>query len=197
MRSNIAMPPLHASPCIVSARPVSVLGVRLAAGAIAISPLHPNGWCFGLLCWFLRSLFQSCANGRRCAWDCGVGATGIVARTSWPLPGETGRNGEHWRSVELKRLLDTAPEFPKAAGRGRLGSYVPSRAGRRVGRGRLGALAPDCDDSGHDRWSDEQSDQAKRLQAAKDAEENPQERQASRRADQRRADEMIGNEDHD
>src|SRR5262245_60143067 len=72
-----------------------------------------------------------------------------------------------------------------------------SRANRRVGRGRLGALPPDCDHSGHDRWSDKQSDKAKRLQAAKDAEENPQERQASRCADQRRADEMIGNEDHD
>jgi hypothetical protein len=38
MRDNIAMPSLHASTCIVSARPVSVLGVRLAAGAIAAAP---------------------------------------------------------------------------------------------------------------------------------------------------------------
>src|SRR5262245_23756497 len=82
-------------------------------------------------------------------------------------------------------------------GEGPLRLRVPSRANRRVGRGRLSALPPDCDDGGHDRWSDKQSDQAKRLQAAKDAEENPQERQASRCADQRRADEMIGNEDHD
>jgi hypothetical protein len=91
MRGNIAMPSLHASPYIVSARQVSVLGVRLAAGAIAISPLHPNAWCFALLCWFLLSLFQSCANGPRCAWDRGVGATRVVARTRWSLPGETGR----------------------------------------------------------------------------------------------------------
>src|SRR5258707_1150244 len=62
---------------------------------------------------------------------------------------------------------------------------------------RLGPLPPHGDDSGHDRWSDKQSDQAERLQAAKDAEENPQERQASRRTDQRRADEMIRDEDHD
>ena len=46
---------------------------------------------------------------------------------------------------------------------------VPSRANRRVGRGRLGALPPDCDDGGHDRWTDKQSDQAKGLQAAEDA----------------------------
>jgi hypothetical protein len=42
MRGNIAMPALHASPCIVAARQVSVLGVRLAAGPIAISSLHPR-----------------------------------------------------------------------------------------------------------------------------------------------------------
>src|SRR6516165_10209259 len=44
--------------------------------SIAMSPPHPNEWCFGLLRWFLLSLFQSCANGTRCAWDCGGGATG-------------------------------------------------------------------------------------------------------------------------
>src|SRR5262249_60664413 len=103
MRGNIAMPPLHASPCIVSARQVSVLGVRLAAGAIAISPLRPNGGGFGLLCWFLLSLFQSCANCRRWAWDCGVGATGIVARTSWVAAGGNRRKGGHWRGAARKR----------------------------------------------------------------------------------------------
>jgi hypothetical protein len=34
MRGNIAMPPLHAPPCIVSARQISVLGIRLVAGII-------------------------------------------------------------------------------------------------------------------------------------------------------------------
>ena len=36
---------------------------------------------------------------------------------------------------------------------------------------RLGALAPDGDNSSHDRWSNEQSDQAKGLQTSKDAKE--------------------------
>src|SRR5262245_52290815 len=61
MRGNIAMPPLHASPCIVSARQVSVLGVRLAAGAIAISPLHPTGGasvCFVGFCGHCSNLAQ-------------------------------------------------------------------------------------------------------------------------------------------
>ena len=61
---------------------------------------------------------------------------------------------------------------------------------------RLGALAPDGDNSSHDRWSNEQSDQAKGLQTSEDAEEDPQKGQPGRRADQTRSDKMIGNEYH-
>jgi hypothetical protein len=56
------------------------------------------------------------------------------------------------------------------------------------------ALSPDCQHGSHDRRSEEQSNQAECLETAEDAEENPQERQTSRDADQRRRDKMIGNE---
>src|SRR5215467_5041000 len=96
--------------------------------------------------------------------------------------------------TECCAKADIASEFPKTPEKRRAAWLsCPSGAGLCV---RLGALPPHGDGSGHDRWSDKQSDQAERLQAAKDAEENPQERQASRRTDQRRADEMIRDEDH-
>jgi hypothetical protein len=41
MRGNIAMPLLHASPCIVSARQVSVLGIRLVAGVVCYFAAAP------------------------------------------------------------------------------------------------------------------------------------------------------------
>ena len=73
----------------------SVLGIRLAAGAIAISPPQLNAWCFGLLCQFLLSLFQSCANVPQWAWDCA--ANGLGYETIVLAIGYKPAAGGYWR----------------------------------------------------------------------------------------------------
>jgi len=58
----------------------------------------------------------------------GISATRVAARTSMVAVGYKpagGRALAERPNAELKRPLDTAPEFPKTACRDRLGSYVP------------------------------------------------------------------------
>ena len=65
----------------------------------------------------------------------------------------------------------------------------------RVRLGWLRTLPPDCHHCSQDGRSQEQSDQTECFQTAEDAQENPEERQAGGRTDQRGANKMVSKED--
>src|SRR5262249_22863939 len=113
-----------------------------------------------------------------CKWP--AMCLGLLSATSMVAVGLHKRESVSIREAPERRAKVPAGRRSRScetAGQGPLGGptrrFMSSRPNRPVGRSRLGALPPDCDDGGHNRWSDKQSDQTKGLQAAEDAQQNP------------------------